>query len=105
MVHIALRLLFVQIVAQWQGDFSSNTALQSFRSKYLLVPDWRAHVAASKEQVEAVMNHEQVVAGPKKWIVIDKHMVDPSGLTCNKIGSGAQAMVTQSVRCRQQRGS
>ncbi len=62
-------------------------------------------MAGSKQEVEAVMKHEQVVAGPRRWIVIDKHMVDPSGLTCNRIGSGPQAMLSQENRCRQRKGS
>lgn len=52
-----------------------------------------------------IMEHEQVVAGPQKWLIIDKHMVDPSGLTCNRIGTRATAMLTQENRCHQHKGS
>lgn len=32
----------MQIIAEWQGDFSTTSYFQSFNTKYLLVPDWRA---------------------------------------------------------------
>ena len=32
----------VQILAEWQGDFATTSYFQSFNTKYLLVPDWRA---------------------------------------------------------------
>lgn len=32
----------MQILAEWQGDFATTSYFQSFNTKYLLVPDWRA---------------------------------------------------------------
>ena len=32
----------MQIIAEWQGDFATTSSFQSFNTKYLLVPDWRA---------------------------------------------------------------
>lgn len=47
-----------QIIAEWQGDFSTTSRLPSFSSKYLLVPDWRA---STKPEVSK--NSQQVVVG------------------------------------------
>ena len=33
---------YTQIIAEWQGDFATTSYFQSFNTKYLLVPDWRA---------------------------------------------------------------
>lgn len=124
--------LLSQVIAVWQGDFSTNTHFWNFQSKYLMVPDWRATLATNPEEIEYVMSHEQVTVsylssgltepcnficcsnvwmycfvqgGAEEWLIIDKHMVDPSGRTCNKIGSDLTAFLTQENRCYQKAGS
>ena len=46
-----------------------------------------------------------VKGGSEEWLLVDKHMVDISGRTCNKIGSNATAFKAQQHRCRQFNGS
>ena len=48
-------MLHVQILAEWQGDFAMTSYFQSFNTKYLLVPDWRAQ-DRSTERSQAERN-------------------------------------------------
>ena len=62
LMHACFTLyVHVQIIAVWQGDFSSTSNVMSFRSKYLLAPDWRASHTRDKKKIEKIKNHEQVV--------------------------------------------
>eukprot|EP00731_Ephydatia_muelleri_P027288 Em0019g161a len=87
-----------EIIAEWQGDFSTTSRLPSFSSKYLLVPDWRA-----SPKPEVSKNSQQ--GGAKEWLIVDKHMVRWEGDTCNKIGSDYYAFITQENRCYQKADS
>ena len=40
--------------------------------------------------------------GAKEWLVVDRHMVDIKGLTCNKIGASTTAFLTQENKCYQE---
>lgn len=51
-----------QIIAEWQGDFATTSHFQSFNTKYLLVPDWRAQdrsTARSQAERDAFTDPEQ----------------------------------------------
>ena len=47
-----------QIIAEWQGDFSTTSHLPSFSSKYLLVPDWRV-----SPKPEVTKKSQQILVG------------------------------------------
>ena len=50
----------IQIIAEWEGDFSPSSGLASFNSKYLLVPDWRA-----SPKPEVTKQSQQIVVSPR----------------------------------------
>lgn len=59
--EIALHVC-AQIIAEWQGDFATTAYFQSFNTKYLLVPDWRAQDRStdrSKTERDAFTDPEQ----------------------------------------------
>ena len=43
--------------------------------------------------------------GPSDWLIVDKHVVDLGGKTCNKIGSSFTAFRTQENACSQDQQS
>uniref|UniRef100_A0A1X7UMY0 Generative cell specific-1/HAP2 domain-containing protein n=1 Tax=Amphimedon queenslandica TaxID=400682 RepID=A0A1X7UMY0_AMPQE len=88
------------IKAVWLGDFKLNSYIANFNSKYILTPDWRA---ASNPQT--LREHAQVRNGASEWLVVDRHLVDMSGRTCNKIGTRAPAFIAQTNRCFQEQNS
>lgn len=49
--------------------------------------------------------HERVAAGPREWLLLDKHHVSINGRECNKVGVSYEAFATQGSRCQLRRGS
>jgi hypothetical protein len=84
------------VKAVWLGSFQTTTAIANFDSKYILVPDWRGSLNPSE-----TLNHEQVTGGPSEWLIVDKHLVDVTGRTCNKIGVSTIGFKGQPGRCIQ----
>lgn len=46
-----------------------------------------------------------VQGGHSEWLLVDKHMVDINGATCNKIGVKYSAFAGQENRCYQRQDS
>lgn len=80
------------IVAKLIGDFAPFQQFPVFEEKLLMV--------ASQPQ-----DHPRVTAGVQDWMIVDKTLVELSGLECNKIGVSFEGFRTESGACRNRVGS
>lgn len=78
--------------ARLVGDFVPPETPLDLTGKMLFVPT-------------TPVEHERVAAGPKEWLLLDKHHVSVNGRECNKVGVSYEAFATQGSRCQLQRGS
>lgn len=80
------------LAAKIIGDFSPWTQYPTFANYFLSIPS-------------SPLSSSRVQAGPMNWMIVDKHLVDISGTSCNKIGVGYDAFYSQSTRCEVDSGS
>jgi hypothetical protein len=80
------------------GSYASVVAPIPFDDVYLLVPSRSNACDGSSHREQRCRERQQ--GHPSEWLYVDKHLVDASGLTCDRIGVSYTAFRSQSNRCR-----
>ncbi|KAI6654723.1 Protein HAPLESS 2-like [Oopsacas minuta] len=77
------------------GSLFLTSTLPDLSSKILLIPTPRSNQ----------LNHKQVKAGAREWLLVDASRYERNSYVCNKLGSEFRAFVSQPRKCYRSRGS
>ncbi|XP_065833256.1 hapless 2-like isoform X3 [Oscarella lobularis] len=99
-----------RIVAHYVGDLLPSKFFGDLTNKYLFVPSMhdpygKMMDSSNKLKESEFLRHKQVKNGMREWLLVDKHLVDFSGLTCNRIGLYYEGFASQPGKCRRKKGS
>ncbi|XP_065833247.1 hapless 2-like isoform X2 [Oscarella lobularis] len=89
-----------RVLGEYVGDLQVSRRLENLANKHLVWPEWYLLNKRARRR------HSWIKAGYKEWLLLDKHLFDFRGETCNRIGASFKAFkFGQSSRCRRKKGS
>ncbi|XP_062503762.1 hapless 2-like isoform X2 [Corticium candelabrum] len=101
-----------RVIGQYLGDLLPSQQFTDLTYRYLFVPSlydpYGSRLNGSNKlhlNPTQFRKHQLVRNGMHDWMLVEKHLVDFSGLTCNRVGMYYEGFAKQPGKCRRKMNS